>query len=162
MQFFGPRTYLDVRLAAAAIAVCLAFGCTARHARVARRAGEITAGAALSCLLATVLAAEVWSSEHQDILEAGAVFVPISLAGAGVYIAADEQLGSDDAPAVASNEHTSTWNAAMDLAKQAKHAARRGDCAEVQAIQPRVRELDSAVYLRFVNDKVIQTCLGAQ
>jgi hypothetical protein len=153
---------LDVRLAAVVAAGYLVCACTAHQARVARRAGEVTAASALFGILATVVAAEVWSEEHEDLLEAGLVFVPITIGGAGVYVAADQQLSAAESAPVATNEHTSTWNAAMDLAKDAKHAARRGDCAEVQAIQPRVRDLDSEVYLRFVNDKVIQTCLGPQ
>jgi hypothetical protein len=52
-----------------------------------------------------------------------------------------------------------TRDTAMDLAKQAKHAARRGDCAEVLALEPRVRELDASIYRRFRNDLVIKTCL---
>ena len=150
-----------MRLVAVVLAASLAGGCTARQARVARRAGEVAAGAALVGLLATVVAAEAWSAHHQDLLEAGIAFVPISLAGVGVYIASDQMLGATDVVA-APSAHSSSWNAAMDLAKQAKRAARRGDCAEVQAIEPRVRDLDSDVYLRFVNDKVIRTCLGPQ
>jgi len=134
-------------------------GCTASQARVAKRAGEITAAAALVGLLGTVIAAEAWRDEHKQLLEGGIVFVPISVAGVGVYIACDSMLGSED-DATPPSAHTSTWNAAMDLAKEAKHAARGGDCSEVQAIEPRVRELDTDVYLRFANDAVIRTCLG--
>jgi len=149
-----------VRLAPAVAAACLASGCTANQARVARRAGEITAGAALAGLLATVIAAETWSEHHQALLDAGIAFVPLSLVGAGVYISTDIMLSRGEPPPPTA--HGASWNAAMDLAKQAKRAARRGDCAEVQAIEPRVRELDSDIYLRFVNDQVIRTCLGTQ
>jgi hypothetical protein len=140
-------------------AVALAAGCTVRHARVARRAGEITAGAALVGLLATIVTAELWNEHHQELLEGGGVFVPISLAGVAVYIATDTMLGPDEDIVTA---HPRAWTEAMELARDGKLAARRGDCAEVQAIEPRVRELDTDVYGHFVRDQVIRTCLGPQ
>jgi hypothetical protein len=132
-------------------------GCTVPQARIAKRAGEVTAAAALAGMLASVVAAEAWHDERKPLLEGGFVFVPISLIGVGVYIACDALLAPEQ---TAPSEQTSVWNAAMDLAREAKHAARAGDCAEVQAIEPRVRDLDSDVYLRFENDRVIRTCLG--
>jgi hypothetical protein len=140
-------------------ALALACGCTVRQARIARRAGEITAGAALVGLLATVVAAELWDDQRQALLEGGIAFVPISIAGVAVYIASDTMLGPEDDTVVA---HPRAWTAAMDLAKEAKRAARRGDCAEVQAIESRVRELDTDVYGRFLRDQLIRTCLGPQ
>ncbi|HTR50441.1 MAG TPA: hypothetical protein VMJ10_07005 [Kofleriaceae bacterium] len=147
------------RCAACTVLAASLASCTANQARVAKRAGEVTTAAALIGLLGTVVAAETWRDEHEELLAGGLVFVPISLVGAGVYIACDAMLNTAETTAPPP-EHTSTWNAAMDLAKEAKHAARGGDCAEVQAIEPRVRELDSDVYLRFANDAVIRTCLG--
>ena len=146
------------RAACLVLAASLA-SCNAHQLRVAKRAGEVTAAVALAGLLGTVLAAEAWRDEHKELLDGGIAFVPLSLVGAGVYIACDAMLDSAE-QAGPPSEHTGSWNAAMDLAKEAKHAARGGDCAEVQAIEPRVRELDTDVYLRFANDAVIRTCLG--
>ena len=146
------------RFAACSVLAASLASCTVHQARIAKRAGEVTAAAALIGLLGTVVAAEAWRDEHEQLLEGGLAFVPISLVGVGVYVACDALLGPEDE--TAPSAHTSTWNAAMDLAKEAKHAASGGDCAEVQAIEPRVRELDTDVYLRFANDAVIRTCLG--
>lgn len=136
--------------------VALACGCTNHQLHVAKRGGEITAGAALVAILATVVIAAAHPGADTELLTAGAVFAPITIGGALVYVAADS---AEPPPERVAPEHSSTWSAAMDLAKQAKHAARTGDCAEVQAIEPRVRELDDEVYQRFLRDKVIQTCL---
>jgi hypothetical protein len=153
------RNFLHARCALILVAT-LACGCTSHQLRTAKRAGEITAASALFGILGTVVTAVLWDQYHRELLEGGAVFVPITLGGVGVYIAADSALGPDDTEEVPS--HPPNWTAAMDLAKQAKHAAYRGDCAEVQAIEPRVRELDMGVYQRFLRDQVIRPCLGPQ
>jgi hypothetical protein len=142
-------------------AVALATGCTARQARVAHRVGEVSAGAALVGLLACVIAAEAWHDHREVFLDAGLALVPISLAGVGIYVATDGLVAPTE-PAPAATVHSTRWDTAMALAQQAKRAARVGDCSEVQAIDPRVRSLDDAVYLRFVNDAVIRTCLGTR
>jgi hypothetical protein len=50
--------------------------------------------------------------------------------------------------------------AAWDLTKQAADAARREDCTEVQAIDPRVRDLDRDFHMSvFMRDVAIQRCL---
>lgn len=139
------------------LALIMIAGCTTGQVRTAKRAGEITAGAALCAMLGTVIVAEAWPAHHRELLDAGFVLVPITILGAGVYVAADVSQGPAEP---VRSEHSASWNTAMDLAKQAKHAARGGDCAEVQAIEPRVRALDPDVYLRFVSDKVIRPCLG--
>jgi len=146
-----------MRICAVLVAASLACGCTVHQARVAKRAGEITAGGALIAMLATIGIAAAHSGPDTELLEFGAVFVPITIGGAAVYVAADT---AEPTP-VAAPEHSSSWQAALDLAKQAKHAARRGDCAEVQAIEPRVRALDDDIYRRFVSDNIIRTCLPA-
>jgi hypothetical protein len=142
-----------------ALAVVLALNaCTASQARRAQRVGEMIAGGALIAMLGTVVIAAAAPGPNTTLLEVGAVFAPIAIAGAAVYAAADSAISAPEtAPA---SDHSRSWNAAMELAKQAKHAARAGDCAQVQAIEPRVRELDGDIYLRFVRDKVIRTCLG--
>ncbi|MGE5184789.1 MAG: hypothetical protein ACM31C_22105 [Acidobacteriota bacterium] len=132
--------------------------CTASQARRAQRVGELVAGGALVAMLGTIAIAAADPGPDTRLLEVGAMFAPLAIAGAAVYAAADSALTAPEtAPA---SDHSRSWNAAMDLAKQAKRAARAGDCAQVQAIEPRVRELDSDVFLRFMRDKVIRTCLG--
>ena len=134
--------------------------CTPHQARVAKRVGEITAGAALAGMLATIVVAAIDPGPDTELLAAGAVFVPITIGGAAAYVVGDSVLApTENVPPPPA--HGASWQAAMDLAKQAKHAARRGDCAEVQAIEPRVRELDDDVYARFERDQVIRGCLPA-
>ena len=140
-----------------ALIVVLACSCTSAQVRRAHAAGEVTAGGALVAMLAAVVLAEAVPSARSDLLDTGAVFVPISMLGALVYAATDEGPAASER---AAPRHPASWEAAMELAKQAKHAARRGDCAEVQSIEPRVRELDSEVYRRFLHDDVIGACLG--
>lgn len=129
-------------------------GCTVPQARKAQRASEITLGSSLGAMLATIGVAYAIPSHDDAILEFGAIFVPISLLSAAVYVACDSLAGKPP-PAT---EPAHAKETAMELAKQAKHAARAGDCAQVQAIEPQVRELDSGVYLRFLHDEVIRPC----
>jgi hypothetical protein len=50
--------------------------------------------------------------------------------------------------------------AAWELTKQAGDAARADDCTQVQAIAPRVRELDADFYVSvFMRDVAITRCL---
>jgi len=107
-------------------------------------------------MLATVTAAALDPGADTQLLEVGALFIPFAIGGALMYAAADS---AEPPPEIVREEHTSTWHAAMTLAKEAKHAARAGDCAQVQAIEPRVRDLDDDVYQRFLRDKVIHPCL---
>ena len=144
-----------MRRALAAVTAC-ACACTTAQLHTAKRVGETSAAIALGAMLGSVLVAEAWRSERAPILDGAVVCVPIALVGALVYAAADMAEPPPEPP----REHLPKWVAAMDLAKQAKHAARVGDCAEVQAIEPRVRDLSGDVYVRFLRDRVIRTCLG--
>jgi hypothetical protein len=141
-----------------ALALVAVLGCSASQARTAHRAGEVIAGGGLVAMLGALTAAVLIPGPNTTLLEGGAVLVPVVIVGAGMYVATDGTVNAP--PSEQPTARTRTWNAAMDLAKQAKHAARAGDCAEVQAIEPRVRDLDSDVYLRFTRDQVIRTCLG--
>jgi hypothetical protein len=141
----------------AAVAVLLfATSCTGAQARTVHRGGEITLAGGLFGILATVAVAEIIPSHESDILRAGVIFVPISLFGALAYIATDAEV---NAPQVALTPEERSFNAAFEIARDAKHAARRGDCATVQAIQPRVRELNERVYRRFLHEEIIRRCL---
>ena len=144
---------------ALALLVAFACSCTAAQARVAHRGGEIALAAGLIGILADVIVAEVAPGPDNTILDVGLVFVPIAVGGALVYAATDSYVNEDRERATTQRDRA--YDAAFDLARQAKHAARRGDCAEVQAIEPRVRELDGEIYARFEHDDVIRTCLPA-
>jgi hypothetical protein len=136
-----------------------ATACTASQARTAHRAGAIATAGGLIGILATVGAAEAFPDEHSTLLRAGVAFVPVALVGALLYATTDSMVNQREAPDVSADR---TRDTAMSLAKEAKHAARRGDCTEVLALEPRVRELDAGIYRRFRHDEVIKTCLVAR
>jgi hypothetical protein len=140
-----------MRLAVLALAAC-----TAGQARTAHRAGEVSAAAGIFGILGTVGLAEAVPGHDTTILHVGMVFIPVTVVGALVYAATDSTVNKSSRPEVSDDRPRDT---AMALAKQAKHAARRGDCAEVLALEPRVRDLDAGIYHRFRNDVVIKTCL---
>jgi hypothetical protein len=142
---------------APALILVVTLACTASQARKAQRVGEGMAAGGLITMLAAITAAALIPGPNPELLDAGALMVPVVIVGAGIYVAADSALAPTEKAAPV---HTHTWEAAMDLAKQAKHAARAGRCAEVQSLEPRVRDLDSDVYLRFTRDDVIRACLG--
>jgi hypothetical protein len=144
-------------LAIVGCAVWLSCSCTAAQSRVAHRGGEIALAAGLIGILADVIVAAAVPGPDNTVLGIGLVFVPISVGGALAYAATDSAVNEDREHATTQRDRA--FDAAFQLARDAKHAARRGDCAEVQAIQPRVRELDEHVYRRFLHDEVIRTCL---
>ena len=140
----------------------IACGCTQTQARKAHRAGEIaTAGGLIGVLACGVVAALV--PAHEDpIMNVGLAFVPISVVGALVYVATDDKANDDDhGPTLTRRErHRAT---AWDLTQQAATAAREQDCTQVQAIAPRVRELDFDFHASvFMRDVAIQRCLRSQ
>ena len=148
-----------MRVALVLVAACptlLAGACTTHQLRTAHRTGAVMAGAGLIGLMGTVGVAELVPDDHSTILRTGIAFVPVAVVGALLYAATDSTVNGPEAPDVRTDR---TADLAMDLAKQAKHAARRGDCAEVLALEPRVRELDAGIYRRFRRDQVIRTCL---
>ena len=140
---------------AVAIVLALTCSCTAAQSRHAHTAGGVALASSLVAMLTFIAAAEVVPSHEDDFMRAGVVFVPPALVGALHYAATD---GLDDrvSPSTASDR---AYDTAFELAREAKHAARRNDCAEVQAIEPRVRELDLRVYQRFLHEEIIRRCL---
>jgi hypothetical protein len=97
---------------------------------------------------------------HKDaILTGGLVFVPISVLGAMVYIATDKQaMATEHTPTLTRRERRRIE--AWELTKQAKEAARSADCTQVQAIDPRVKDLDFDFHgVVFMRDVAIQRCL---
>ncbi len=140
---------------AVALLVALSCSCTPAQARQAHTPGGVALASSLVGILACIAAAEAVPSHEADFTRAGVVFVPTSVVGALLYISTDG-IAARESPSTASDR---AWDTAFELAREGKHAARRNDCAEVQAIEPRVRELDLRVYRRFVNDEIIRRCL---
>jgi hypothetical protein len=144
---------------AAALVAVLVTGCTTTQARKAHRAGEFaTAGGLVGMLVAGTAAAAV--PAHEDtIMTIGLVFVPISVLGALVYIATDEQANErDHGPKLTRRERKRLE--AWELTKQAEQAAREQDCTQVEAIDPRVHDLDLELHaVVFMRDVAIQRCL---
>jgi hypothetical protein len=144
----------------AVLLVAFACSCTAAQARRAHTGGAIALSSGLFGILGAITAAELVPSHSSAATGAGIVFVPVVVLGALMYAATDSTVNGDHEPVMTARERA--FAAAYELAREAKHAARRGDCAEVQAIEPRVRELDEVVYRKFLHDEIIRTCLGVQ
>ncbi len=143
---------------AVAVLLAVACGCTQTQARKAHRAGEVATAAGLIGVLGAGVIASLYPAEDDTIMTVGLGFVPISLVGALVYIATDEKANEDHAPTLTRRERNRA--AAWDLTKQAADAAREQDCTQVQAIDPRVRDLDMDFHLSvFMRDVAIQSCL---
>jgi len=88
----------------------------------------------------------------------GLGFVPVAVLGALVYISTDERANEDRGPTLTRRERNRAT--AWELTKQAAGAAREQDCTQVQAIAPRVRELDFDFHTSvFMRDVAIQRCL---
>ena len=143
---------------AVAVVLALTCGCTQAQARKAHRAGEIaTAGGLIGVLACGVVAA--LDPAHEDtIMTVGLGFVPISVFGALVYISTDKRANEDTGPMLTRRERNRAT--AWELTKQAADAARSQDCTQVQAIAPRVRDLDLDFHVSvFMRDVAIQRCL---
>jgi hypothetical protein len=143
---------------AVAVVLLLVCGCTQTQARRAHRAGEIaTAGGLVGVLTCGILAA-LAPAHEEPVMKVGLGFVPISLVGALLYVATDSRANEDRGPQLTRRERNRA--AAWELTKQAAGAAREQDCTQVQAIDPRVRDLDTDFHLSvFMRDVAIQRCL---
>lgn len=146
---------------ATALLLVAATSCTGAQARTLHHTGEVMLAAGLLGILTASVVSYV-ARDHEDaILEiGGAVLVPVSLFGGLSYIATDAEVNRQREVALTPEERS--FNAAYEIAREAKHAARRGDCAEVQAIQPRVREMNERVYRKFLHDEIIRRCLAPE
>ena len=141
-----------------AVVLALAAGCTQTQARKAHRAGEVaTAGGLVGVLTCSVVAALAPAYE-EPIMSVGVAFVPVSILGALVYIATDSRANEEHGPMLTRRERNRAT--AWELTKQAAGAAREQDCTQVQAIDPRVRDLDTDFHVSvFMRDVAIQRCL---
>ena len=128
-------------------------GCTSAQARRVQRVSELTLVGGSFGILGTSVGAALDTHDRGALMIGGALCVPIVLISTIVYVAADRVIEAPREPYRNTRAET-----AMQLAKQAKRAARAGDCAEVQALEPRVRALDDSIYLRFLRDPIIRPC----
>jgi hypothetical protein len=136
----------------------LGSGCTTPQARRAHRAGEVATAGGLLAMLAAGVSASAFPSHDDEIMKVGLTFVPISILGALVFISTDSQAGEHPGPHVTRRERRRAE--AWELTKQAATAARSADCSQVQAIDPRVRELDVEFHGEvFLGDIAIRRCL---
>lgn len=140
-----------------AFVLAVTTSCTGAQARTVHRVGEVSLAAGLIGIIATVATAELVPSHDSTILRAGAVFIPISLIGAGLYVAVDAEV-TKPAPYIPTPEERA-FESAMAIAKDAKRAARAGDWEAVKAAQPRIQDLNDRVYRRFLHEGVIRACL---
>lgn len=112
-------------------------------------------------MLVAGTAAAAVPAHEKTILTIGLVFVPVSVFGALVYIATDEKANQREAPTLTRRERKRLE--AWELTKQAGQAAREQDCMQVEAIHPRVRDLDTELHVSvFMRDVAIQRCLRAR
>jgi hypothetical protein len=142
-----------------ALAVVFVLGCTHGQMRTAHRVGEITTAGGLAGVLACATGAAFDQQHEKTFLTVGAMFVPISVLGALMYIATDREVNHDDGPPPPTRRER-VREAAWELTKQAAEAARAQDCTQVQAISPRVHELDSEFHGSvFMRDAAILRCM---
>src|ERR1044071_9615566 len=100
-----------------AMLLVLACSCTTEQARPAHRAGEGALAGWLIGILADVLLAAAVPAHDNAILEAGIVFVPVSVLGALTYAATDSYVNSGDR-APPRSEHSRNYDAAYELARE--------------------------------------------
>jgi hypothetical protein len=135
-----------------ALVLVASISCTPAQGPTVHRAGEIAMIAGIAGMLVGGVAGAL--SSNKPVAYSEFVFAPIALFGGAAFWI------SDGANTEAENQEAQRkFDAAFALARTAKHAARASDCAQVQAIEPQVRQLDESVYRRFRHDKIIAACL---
>lgn len=141
-----------------ALLLTLACGCSAQQARRVHRVGEIGTAVGLLGMLGSVTTASVFPAHEDTLTTVGVVFVPVALLGALLFVGTDHLVDRPHGPTLTRRErHRRT---AWELTKQAADAARSRDCTQVQAIAPRVRDLDHELHVVvFMRDVAIQRCL---
>lgn len=142
-----------------ALLLTLACGCSAQQARRVHRVGEVSTAVGLIGMLGSVTAASVLPAHEDALITVGAVFVPVALLGALLFVGTDHLVADrPHGPTLTRRERHR--RAAWELTKQAADAARSRDCTQVQAIAPRVRDLDHEFHVTvFMGDVAIQRCL---
>ena len=137
------------------LALLLVISCTPAQAPPVHRAGEVAIFVGLGGMIASGVAAAL--TRNSVVAHLDYAFVPIAFGGGAAYWISDK---ANDA--YEQEQVQQKFDQAFALAREAKHAARRGDCAQVQAIEPKVRELDESVLRRFRHEPVIAACLAPE
>lgn len=147
-------------LRALAVVVAIGCGCSRVQARQVHRVAEVATAGGLVGVVGFGVAASLVPEHDDTIMNVGLAFVPISILGALLYITTDESHHHEHAPKQKLTRRERNRAAAWDLTQQAASAARHEDCTQVQALAPRVRELDVDFHLAvFMRDVAIQRCL---
>jgi hypothetical protein len=150
-----------MRRLALLIVASLVSGCTHTQARRAHRAGEVAAAGGLVGMLAAGITASALPAHDKEIMTVGIAFIPISVIGALVFITTNDKANEPPAPTLTRRERHRAE--AWELTKQAATAAREYDCTQVQAIDPRVRDLDREFHgIVFLRDVAIRRCLRGE
>jgi len=146
-------------LRALVVLLVIGGGCSRTQVRQIHRAGEVATAGGLIGIVASGMAAAIVPRHEDTIMTVGLAFVPVSIIGALLYITTDEKDDEARGPTLLTRRERNRA-AAWDLTQQAASAARVQDCTQVQAIAPRVRELDVDFHLAvFMRDVAIQRCL---
>lgn len=147
------------RLAAALAVLPFITGCTAPQVRRAHSVSEVATAGSLVGMLATGITAAAVPAHDTEIMTVGLAFVPVAVIGALVFIATDSAANESDHGRHLTRRERRRAEA-WELTKLAAAAARSADCTQVQAIDPRVRELDLEFHgVVFMRDVAIQRCL---
>jgi hypothetical protein len=142
------------------VAIAFASACTTPQARTTRSVAEASTAIALGGLLASIVAAQVVPDDAHEFTTIGVVFVPVSVMSALVYVVADSVVAKSPPESVTTRRERRRL-VAWELTKQAAAASRLGDCSQVQALDPRVRDLDAELHLVvFMRDVAIRRCLA--
>jgi len=134
------------------LALLVLISCTPAQAPPVHRAGEVAIVVGLGGMIASGIAAAV--TRNSVVAHLDYAFAPLAFGGGAAYWISDAP--NDE---WAQQQVQEKFDAAFALAREAKHAARRGDCARVQAIEPKVRDLDESVHRRFRHEPIIAACL---
>jgi hypothetical protein len=133
--------------------LALLISCTPAQAPRVHQVSEVALLVGIAGLLATGVAGAI--THNNVIVHTDYGFVPLMIGGAAVFWISDKP-----ARRYEEEQAQQKFDAAFALAKAAKHAARAGDCAQVQAIEPQVAALDESVLRRFHHEPIIAACLA--
>jgi hypothetical protein len=127
--------------------------CTPAQAPRVHQVSEVAMLVGIAGILATGVAGAL--THNNTIVHTDYGFIPVMIGGAAVFWISDKP-----ARRYEEEQAQQKFDAAFALARAAKHAARAGDCAQVQAIEPQVAALDESVLRRFHHVPIIAACLA--
>jgi hypothetical protein len=133
------------------LVLAVLISCTPAQAPRVHQVSEVAMLVGIGGLLAAGVIGAL--SNNKPLAEAGYAFAPVMVGGAAAFWISDKP-----ARRYEQEQAQQKFAAAFELARAAKHAARAGDCAQVQAIEPRVAALDESVLRRFHHEPVIAAC----